>query len=160
VAPTGATAPAPDGEDHIVVDRINTMDVARNHTLTLDGQAGNDLYEIFTTGSLGADRNYVINVLDTGASSAAVANPGAGLGTQQGGADVIAIYGNDNLDPAHNGVDANQNNKPVDDIFLLRRVTSIACAGPDCSNEGGALRPAFVALLHATVDQAKGAEGP
>src|SRR5262249_7906905 len=94
LAPTGATPPAPDGEDHIVVDHLHTMDAARNHTLMLDGQAGNDVYEIFTEGSLGADRNYVIDVLDSGAPA--------------DGADILAIYGQDNLDPGHNGVDAMQ----------------------------------------------------
>ncbi len=147
IAPTGATPPTPDGEDHLIVDRLETMAVARNQTLTLDGQAGSDVYEIFTTGSRGASRDYVINVLDSGA-------PGDG-------ADVLAIYGYDDQDPAHNGVDpTTQDNYPVDDIFLLRRVSSIACAGPDCTNESAALRPAFVGVLHTDVAGATGTKDP
>ena len=38
-------------------------------TLVLDGQADLDTYAIWTTGTGGASRNYVINVLDTGAAA-------------------------------------------------------------------------------------------
>ena len=43
-------------------------DVNRNagHSLTLDGQADTDYYDVWTTGSRFSKRNYVINVLDTG----------------------------------------------------------------------------------------------
>jgi hypothetical protein len=52
------------------------------HTLTLDGQAGSDTYEIYTLGSQGPDtRNYLINVLDTGAPD--------------DGVDELIIYGYD-----------------------------------------------------------------
>ena len=37
------------------------------HTLTLDGQGETDHYSVYTNGSHGNIRNYVINVLDTGA---------------------------------------------------------------------------------------------
>src|SRR5262249_57600847 len=116
IAPTaplvdGVGAPPTDGEDHFVVDRLTPMDVARGLTLTLDGQAGNDLYEIFTEGSLGAARNYAINVLDTGARAEPVPNPdpGANVDAQTGGADIIPIYGNDSTDPAHNALPPHQN---------------------------------------------------
>ena len=100
------TDDANDGEDRFIIDRLQSMAVDRNgvgHTLTLDGQADTDSYTVFTTGSQGAYRNYVINVLDTGAKS--------------DGADTLDIFGADN---SGNGV-----NDPTDDIFLLRRMTDI-----------------------------------
>ncbi|MFL6033947.1 MAG: hypothetical protein ACJ74I_02620, partial [Gaiellaceae bacterium] len=151
--------PAGDGEDLFVVDHLQTMAVDQGDTLMLDGQANNDVYRIFTEGSLGAARNYVISVLDTGARAEPVASPdpGANADAQAGGADVIAIYGFDSTDDAHRGVDAQQNNKPYDDIFLLRSVTAIGCVGPDhCTNESTALRPAFVAVLHTDIAGARG----
>jgi len=46
-----------------------------NTTLTLDGQADTDTYEVFTLGSNGVDdRNYIINVLDTATSMTASTN--------------------------------------------------------------------------------------
>ena len=45
------------------------MNVAAGHVLNLDGQADDDYYRITTTGSEGATRNYVIDVVDTGAST-------------------------------------------------------------------------------------------
>ena len=45
------------------------MNVAAGHALNLDGQADDDYYRITTTGSEGATRNYVIDVVDTGAST-------------------------------------------------------------------------------------------
>ena len=59
------------------------MNVAAGHTLTLDGQAETDHYAIYTTGSQGSQRNYVVNVLDTGAPD--------------DGVDEAAIYGRDTL---------------------------------------------------------------
>ena len=120
-----------DGEDQFIVFYLQDTSTttclgtvsAAEHTLTLDGQAGTDSYEIYTTGSQGAPRNYLINVLDTGAKA--------------DGADTLAVYGFDRASPS--GF--------VDDIFLLRRVTSIA-------NEV-AESPAFVALLHGTIDKAR-----
>ena len=59
------------------------------HSLTLDGQADTDYYRIYTTGSRFSERNYVINVLDTGA--------------ENDGVDELDIYGRDNDDPTYNG---------------------------------------------------------
>ena len=42
------------------------MNVAAGDTLTLDGQGQHDEYLVITTGTQGPERNYVINVLDTG----------------------------------------------------------------------------------------------
>ena len=98
-----------DGEDRFVVDRLQTMAVAAGHTLTLDGQARSDSYTILTTGSQGAERNYVVNVLDTGA--------------QDDGVDELAIFG---ADGTLNGESSPGVKYPTDDIFLLRRVTQIA----------------------------------
>ena len=103
------SAAEPDGEDRFLVDELQTMDVAAGHTLTLDGQAKSDTYTVQTTGSEGTARNYVINVLDTGAPD--------------DGVDELAILGT----------------ASSDDIFLLRRSTSIGRPAD---------RPAFVALLH------------
>ena len=51
------------------------------HTLRLDGQSDTDTFEVFTLGSNGPDqRNYIINVLDTGASD--------------DGVDELFVYGN------------------------------------------------------------------
>ena len=101
---------------------LQTMNVAAGHTLTLDGQAGSDRYAIWTTGSQGSQRNYVINLLDTGAPS--------------DGVDEAAIYGRDTL----YGAPAPAGTKyEADDIFLLRAAQSIAGETTD--------RPAYVALL-------------
>ena len=54
-----------------------------------------------TTGSQGAARNYVINVLDTGAPD--------------DGVDVLSVF----------GVDGSEADGATDDIFLLRRITAI-----------------------------------
>ena len=59
----------PDAEDFMTVNKLKTMGVAQGHTLTLDGQSDTDTYVVQTTGSQGALRNYVINVLDTGLRS-------------------------------------------------------------------------------------------
>ena len=131
--PAGATAPLGDGEDLFTVDRLQTMTVG---TLTLDGQAGSDHYIVNTNGSQNEDRNYIVNVLDTGASD--------------DGVDVLSIYG---VDSNKNGSDPENNDLPyaTDDIFLLRGLTAIAgLNGNETAN-----RPAFVALLHGTVEQAQ-----
>ncbi|MGH6643760.1 MAG: hypothetical protein ACRED3_13800, partial [Bradyrhizobium sp.] len=128
-------APTGDSEDFFVVNQLQSMQYVQtaaatssSDTLTLDGQSGTDTYVVNTTGTQGAVRNYVINVLDTGGPNDGVNN--------------LSVYGLDNNDPAFNGAD-----KPFDDIFLLRRTTGIA-------NESGS-RPglyaddsAFVALLN------------
>src|SRR5262249_16188163 len=114
-------APTGDSEDFFVVNQLqsmvdvqtapatlfpNTLTPDRTDTLTLDGQAGSDTYVINTTGTHGDVRNYVVNVLDTGGPTDGVNN--------------LSVYGNDNTDPAFTG-----ENKPFDDIFLLRRTTDI-----------------------------------
>jgi hypothetical protein len=113
----------PDGEDTFTVIQLQSMDTGAGHTLTLDGQAQSDTYTIHTTGSRGARRDYVVNVLDTGAR---------GDGTDQ-----VFVHGGD--------VPAQSETSPTDDIFLLRRATSIP-------NETS-VRPAYVALVHGTLAQ-------
>ena len=95
---------ASDGEDRFVVTRLGSMHVNAagiGDTLTLDGQAGTDSYLVQTTGSQGAVRNYVINVLDTGAPD--------------DGVDVLSVF----------GIDGSEADGATDDIFLLRRITAI-----------------------------------
>src|SRR6185369_6988737 len=53
-------------------------------------------------------RNYVVNVLDTGATT--------------DGVDNLSVYGRDTSDPTFNGPTATL----TDDVFLLRRTTGIA----------------------------------
>ena len=110
------------GEDLFTVDYLQTMNVAAGHTLTLDGQAGSDRYEIYTTGTQGSQRNYVVNLLDTGAPN--------------DGVDEAAIYGRDTIyaAPAPAG-----SSYEADDIFLLRAATSIPSELAD--------HPGYVALL-------------
>ena len=62
--------------------QLQTMNVAAGHVLWLDGQAQGDGYVVFTTGSEGDRRNYVIEVLDTGTS----------------GVDALAVAGTDESD--------------------------------------------------------------
>ncbi len=76
------TAGATDGEDAFAVIQLQTMNVAAGHVLWLDGQAQGDGYVVFTTGSEGDRRNYVIEVLDTGTS----------------GVDALAVSGTDESD--------------------------------------------------------------
>ncbi len=123
---TKVTVAHVDGEDRFVVDQLRSMHVDRNgigDTLTLDGQAGTDSYLVQTTGSQGAARNYVINVLDTGAPD--------------DGVDVLSVF----------GIDGSEADGATDDIFLLRRITAIPSEA--------ATAPAFVALLHGNLDQAR-----
>ncbi len=142
-ATTSATTPTDDGEDRFFVFYLQTMDVAAGHSLTLDGQAETDSYTVHTTGSRASAtgiRNYVINLLDTGAPA--------------DGADVAAIYGADNPDPAFTGYqDGTTTPAPNDDVFLLRASTCIPAAGGyDCTGTNEtADSPAFVALLHGSV---------
>jgi hypothetical protein len=157
-----------DGEDRFRVHYLQSANVLAapaqlsdtayraGHSLTLDGQADTDHYEIWTTGSRFSERNYVINVLDTG--------------HEANGVDELVIHGRDNLDPAYNGyVPGTTTRNPNDDLFLLRAVTCIDTDGdygltdvahpndPDHPNvlhstcDGAftdADSPAFVALLH------------
>ena len=100
------------------------------HTLTLDGQADSDTYEVHTLGSNGVDqRNYVINVLDTG-------NAGDG-------ADELSIFG---FDSADNGIDPATGEKfTTDDIFVLRAASFLPNETAD--------RPGYVAMLHGSVNE-------
>ena len=130
------------------------------HTLTLDGQADTDYYTIYTTGSHGATRNYVINILDTGAPN--------------DGVDELAIYGFDNTTRHFNGyLPGTTTRNPTDDIFLLRAAKCIDTQTPlrvdrrhperVRSPTETADHPAFVALLHgdndATADSVATAAG-
>ncbi|MGD9713188.1 MAG: beta strand repeat-containing protein, partial [Thermomicrobiales bacterium] len=129
----GATAPVGDGEDIFTINKLQSMTVG---TLTLDGQAGSDHYIINTTGSQNADRNYIINALDTGANA--------------DGVDVLSIHG---FDSSENGIDPTNQGLPyaTDDIFLLRGMNAIAgLNGNELTN-----RPSFVGLLHGTLAQAQ-----
>jgi len=82
------------GPDLTDLDRENAA-----HTLTLDGQADTDTYEIYVIGSDGNDtRNYIVNALDTGA--------------EDDGVDELFI-----LSPG--GEDA------TNDIYLLRAMQAI-----------------------------------
>jgi hypothetical protein len=105
-------------DDLFLVKQLQTMAVASGHTLTLDGQEANDTYNIFTSGSLGSARDYVINVLDTGAPD--------------DGVDYLTICGADtNTTSAIGaGLDCEYavRNAPAsaNDLFLLRRTAFIA----------------------------------
>ncbi len=150
--PRGTTAtPADDGEDRFYVYYLQTMNVAAGHTLTLDGQADTDTYEVWTTGSQGDVRDYVINVLDTGAPD--------------DGVDTLDIFG---ADSTLNGlIPGTTDAYDVDDIFLLRATKCIdtqspfGVSDPDSTDTSPATacdspvevadRPAFVALLHGDV---------
>ncbi len=117
---------------------LQSMNVAAGHTLTLDGQADTDYYTIYTTGSRATPtgvRNYVINILDTGAPN--------------DGVDEAAVYGIDNSEATYNGASGLN-----DDLFLLRASTCIPKAGGyDCTKANETTNgPAFVALLHGSVD--------
>jgi Ca2+-binding RTX toxin-like protein len=95
---------ADDGEDRFIVHQLGSMGVNAagiGDTLTLDGQADTDTYTVNTTGSQGELRNYVINVLDTGAKT--------------DGADTLGVY----------GIDGSTAPGQVDDIFLLRKTNAI-----------------------------------
>ena len=98
------------------------------HSVTLDGQSGVDNYEIFTTGSstaAGVARNYVINILDTGAPA--------------DGADTATIHA--------------LNDAASSDLFLARAITCIDTVAGDCVNaEPNVENPGFVAQLHGTAD--------
>ena len=98
---------------------LQTMNVAAGHTLTLDGQGGSDRYAIWTTGSQGSQRNYVINLLDTG-------SPGDG---------VAANHARDTLYGA-----------PAPAASRTRPTRSSSCAPPSLSR-GTTDGPAYVALL-------------
>ncbi|UWQ93699.1 hypothetical protein K3727_21740 (plasmid) [Rhodobacteraceae bacterium M382] len=75
-------------EDEITVNTLMTMNTYRDSgvrdTLDLDGQEDTDVYVVNTTGTYGEQRDYVINVLDTGA--------------RNDGTDTLAITGSDGAD--------------------------------------------------------------
>ena len=164
-SPGDADPSLADGEDRFTVFYLQDMDVVSRtvpapgsddagtdpgagHTLTLDGQADTDYYEIRTLGSHGDERNYVINVLDTGAPD--------------NGVDELAIYGFDQIDALDGYLPGTLTRKRTDDIFLLRAakcidteapfgVTDAAAGVPttcDATPSEQAHHPAFVALLH------------
>ncbi|MFL6033492.1 MAG: hypothetical protein ACJ74I_00290, partial [Gaiellaceae bacterium] len=139
---TNVWAPLGDSEDFFFVNRLQTMNVAAGHTLTLDGQDGTDTYIVNTTGTqacLGNDQisgatchNYVINALDTGRPDK--------------GADVLIVNG---VDSAQNGYQADGKTPyAIDDIFLLRRSNFIGSTPSSGVANELADDPAFVALLH------------
>jgi hypothetical protein len=153
VTPIAATAPrcatGRTCDDFINVHELQSMNVAAGHTLTLDGQEANDVYVITTSGSGGASRNYVINVLDTGAPD--------------DGVDELIVCGADSTGDtaivANRDCDAAVRVAPTsaNDLFLLRRTSYIAAPTlPTASTTANELadRSAFVALLHATLAQA------
>ena len=144
-----------DGEDRMTVWYLQSMDVVTSptglqagtgagHTLTLDGQGESDHYFVHTNGSHGNVRNYVINVLDTGAPDA--------------GVDELADLRPQQHRGAYNGyLPGTTTNAATDDIFLLRALKCIDNESPFTLSAGvpsGCLsptetadHPAFVALL-------------
>ena len=116
-----------DGEDEFFIWYMQSADVlaapaglasgpGAGHSLTLDGQGETDYYTIYTLGSHGDRRNYVINILDTG-----LANQGV---------DEAAIYGWDELTADFNGyVPGTLTRNKTDDIFLLRATKCIDTQG-------------------------------
>jgi hypothetical protein len=151
-----STSTTADGEDEVTVWYLQSMDVVTSptglqdttpgtvgngagagHVLTLDGQGETDHYSIYTSGSHGSIRNYIIQVLDTG-----LANQGV---------DELDVYGYDNASPTYNGAGGR-----TDDIWLLRALTCIDNESPygvtgvpaSCgSATESADHPAFIALL-------------
>ena len=122
-----------DGEDRFIVYYLQTMNVAAGHTLTLDGQAETDNYAVYTTGSQGSTRDYVINVLDTGA--------------EDDGVDELAIYGKDTTYSTSAPTPGTK--YEADDIFLLRAATVHRRRARPAARapRETADRPAYVALL-------------
>jgi len=121
----------PDGEDRFTVYYLQTMNVVGGHSLTLDGQAETDTYTVWTTGSQGSQRNYVVNVLDTG--------------DENDGVDELAIYGKDST---FDGGPTPGTKYEADDIFLLRAATCIDPGASGCTaGAETADRPAYVALV-------------
>jgi Ca2+-binding RTX toxin-like protein len=75
----------PGGDDIIIVNNLPSITTTQGgvrDTLTLDGRGGNDEYTVFTSGD--AERDYIINVLDSGAPN--------------DGADKLFIQGTDEKD--------------------------------------------------------------
>ncbi|MDQ0612685.1 hypothetical protein QF046_000326 [Microbacterium sp. W4I4] len=143
------TSNTADGEDEITVWHLQSMNVVTSptglqsgagagHTLTLDGQGETDHYAVYTSGSHGSVRNYVINVLDSGPAN--------------DGVDELDVYGYDNTAAGYNGPSG-----ATDDIWLMRALTCIDNQSPFALNAGApatcatpteqADHPAFIALL-------------
>ncbi len=98
-------------------------------TLTLDGQTDSDRYTINTTGSQSAGGNNYVINV-------------LDSGPRTDAEDRLAVF----------GVNGTEADGQTDDIFLLRRVESIP-------NEPNADSPAFVALLHGSLTQARDGTG-
>jgi hypothetical protein len=146
-AATPTDNPCASGDNRFIVTQLPTMvGYSVGNTLTLDGQSGNNTYDIFTNGSQTTDQtNYVINVLPTGA-------PGVGTNT-------LNIYGADN--GALNATNPTTGSDyATNDIFLLRSATAIPYqtlpsiysgtgenAGTGASASPYSAGPAFVAVL-------------
>ena len=104
------------------------------HVLNLDGQADTDYYTIYTTGSHGNVRNYVIDVLDTGAPN-----------------DGRTSWRSSVWTPPTRRTTATSGTRPTvaDDIFLLRSnlhrqpepVRRHRCPRPCCTLPHGVRRP-------------------
>jgi Ca2+-binding RTX toxin-like protein len=105
-----------DGDDRITVEHLQTMTSvrprvdqptqSRRDTLTLDGEAGSDVFVVNAWGSEETlVRDYVVNVLDRGPVAS--------------GSDTLSIHGTTGAD-----------------VFLLRRVTQIVAGlpGPSSNN--------------------------
>ena len=123
---------ADDGEDRFIVNQLQSMHVfadGSGDTLTLDGQADTDTYIVYTTGSQSASTHNYVINV-------------LDSGARDDGVDRLQVY----------GVDGSEAPGAIDDIFLLRRVASIP-------NEPLADSPAFVALLHGTLAQARDGSG-
>jgi len=179
----GQFAPAGDGtgaacttgcDDTFIVNRLQSMialgqDVATGYTLTLDGQSGANTYNVYTSGSQFTQNNYTINVLGTHAPT--------------DGTDTLNIYGYDSYTantPNNTGINpATGQNYATNDLFLLRSTPYITsetaarpslyqgtgdCSAPDSSSLAGTTAAicsggaAFVALEHATVNQAQSSD--
>ncbi|HEY9239276.1 MAG TPA: hypothetical protein VIP10_10605, partial [Burkholderiaceae bacterium] len=125
-------AATPDGEDRFVVNQLQSMHVfadGSGDTLTLDGQTDSDRYTVNTTGSQSAGGNNYVINV-------------LDSGPRTDAEDRLEMF----------GVNGSEADGQTDDIFLLRRVDSIP-------NEPGADSPAFVALLHGSLAQARDGSG-
>ena len=106
------------------------VQTVQEHTLTLDGETAADTYEVYTLGSQGDERNYVVNLLDSGAPD--------------DGSDTATIFGHESTE---NGtIPGTEDEKyAADDIFLLRTAAFLP-------NEPSADRPGYVAMMHGDVE--------
>ncbi len=134
-------------DDTFIVNHLPSMvalgtDAAAADTLTLDGQSGNNVYDIYTAGSQFGQNNYEVNVLGTHGPT--------------DGTDTLNIYGFD----TYNGLDTPTPGGPdntgsycgagtaecaTNDIFLLRSV-------PYLQDQGGSETAARPSLYQGTGD--------